>query len=93
MRTRCVLLSLFLGLCGLGAHRALAPRSAAERLLRSGLSLEDVARREPPDEPGAFPASWIHGRSSTVLGSMSSGSCRSSMSCCCAAMGHWNRPG
>jgi hydroxyacylglutathione hydrolase len=61
MRERCILLSVFLGLCGLGAHRALAPRDAAERLLRSGVSLEDVARREPPAEPGTFPDTWIHG--------------------------------
>lgn len=61
MRERCILLSVFLGLCGLGAHRALAPRDAAERLLRSGVSLEELARREPPSEPGTFPDTWIHG--------------------------------
>lgn len=54
MRERCLLLSLFLGLCGLGAHRALPQRG-------SDVSLEDLAHRQPPAEPGTFPTSWIHG--------------------------------
>jgi len=61
MRERGVLLGLFVGLCGLGAQRALAPRDLAERVLRSGASLNDVAREHPPEQAGSFPAAWVHG--------------------------------
>jgi hydroxyacylglutathione hydrolase len=54
VRERWVLLSLFLGLSGLGAHRTFPPRGG-------DVSLQDLARRQPPAEPGTFPASWIHG--------------------------------
>ncbi|HVS17850.1 MAG TPA: MBL fold metallo-hydrolase [Planctomycetota bacterium] len=58
---RGVVLSLYLGLCGLGAHRALAPRDPAERVLRAGTSLAEFARAHPPEASGTFPESWIHG--------------------------------
>lgn len=53
MRERGVLLSLFLGLGGLGAHRALARYSDVPRT--------EFVERAPPQEPGTFPESWIHG--------------------------------
>lgn len=61
MHRRLVVASLFLSLLGLGAYRSLAPRTAADRLLAEGVSLDALAAQSPPPEPGTFPTTWIHG--------------------------------
>lgn len=61
MSRRLILASLFTGLLGLGAYRALAPQTTADRLLSEGVSLDALAAQAPPPEPGTFPSTWIHG--------------------------------